>query len=237
MGKKRIKIQQGGPYEVDADIPLTSAAIETDEVGTSERWRTVKHYEDHLTAPDEADEPYYLCRCGHSNNKPYCDGSHKTVGFEGTEYADKDAAYLDGCRIYQGGGVDLLDNVSFCASMRFCDRGIGAWQAAIDSDDPANKDLAIEEANNCASGRLTAVGKDMVRIEPELAPEVSPVEDTAAGQRGPLWVKGGIELIGADGKSYEVRNRMTLCRCGASKNMPFCDVSHMGRPHMQGFDE
>ena len=30
----------------------------------------------------------------------------------------------------------------------------------------------------------------------------------------------------ADGKTYEIRNRMTLCRCGRSDNKPFCNGSH-----------
>jgi CDGSH-type Zn-finger protein len=41
-----------------------------------------------------------------------------------------------------------------------------------------------------------------------------------------LWVRGGIPVISADGFAYEVRNRVTLCRCGASANKPFCDGSH-----------
>jgi CDGSH-type Zn-finger protein len=35
-----------------------------------------------------------------------------------------------------------------------------------------------------------------------------------------------VQVIGADGFAYEVRNRVTLCRCGASRNKPFCDGSH-----------
>ena len=27
-------------------------------------------------------EELYLCRCGHSNNKPYCDGQHKKINFQ-----------------------------------------------------------------------------------------------------------------------------------------------------------
>ena len=49
-----------------------------------------------------------------------------------------------------------------------------------------------------------------------------PVEDCS----GPIWLRGGISLMSADGYRYEVRNRMTICRCGASKNKPFCDGSH-----------
>ena len=57
-------------------------------------------------------------------------------------------------------------------------------------------------------------------VEPELAPEVGVVDD------GPLFVTGRVPVTLADGTAYEVRARMTLCRCGGSKNKPFCDGTH-----------
>jgi hypothetical protein len=46
-------------------------------------------------------------------------------------------------------------------------------------------------------------------------------------KHGLLWVRGGIPVVSADGKPYTVRNRLTLCRCGKSRNKPFCDGSHV----------
>ena len=41
-----------------------------------------------LTAPDgrviEHPDPMTICRCGHSSNKPFCDGAHATIDFDGT---------------------------------------------------------------------------------------------------------------------------------------------------------
>jgi CDGSH-type Zn-finger protein len=44
---------------------------------------------------------------------------------------------------------------------------------------------------------------------------------------GPIWVKDNIDIISSDGKLYEKRNRITLCRCGKSNNKPFCDGVHV----------
>ena len=65
-----------------------------------------------------------------------------------------------------------------------------------------------------------------VALEPRFEPSIGLVQDTARQISGPLWVRGGIPVVGADGVTYEIRNRVTLCRCGASSNKPFCDGSH-----------
>ena len=63
-------------------------------------------------------------------------------------------------------------------------------------------------------------------IEPNLEKSIGAIEDPAIGTFGPLWIRGGIPIYSADDKLYEVRNRVTLCRCGKSTNKPFCDSSH-----------
>ena len=54
------------------------------------------------------------------------------------------------------------------------------------------------------------------------------MSDTVIEERedGPLIVKGGESLVDGDGKAFEVKPVMALCRCGQSKNKPFCDGSH-----------
>ncbi len=61
----------------------------------------------------------------------------------------------------------------------------------------------------------------------EFEPSIWLIEDPSLGVSGALWVRGGIPVVSADGTPYEVRNRVTLCRWGQSKNKPFCDGSHI----------
>jgi CDGSH-type Zn-finger protein len=62
---------------------------------------------------------------------------------------------------------------------------------------------------------------------PEFEPSIVLVDDPHKGVSGPIWVRGRIIIEAADGTTYEVRNRVTLCRYGKSMNKPFCDGSHL----------
>ncbi|QKG85389.1 CDGSH iron-sulfur domain-containing protein [Kroppenstedtia pulmonis] len=44
--------------------------------------------------------------------------------------------------------------------------------------------------------------------------------------RGPLIVRGNVELVDADGNQFETKKQFALCRCGLSHNKPFCDGAH-----------
>lgn len=46
---------------------------------------------------------------------------------------------------------------------------------------------------------------------------------------GPLAVKGETELLDGDGKTMKVESELYLCRCGLSKNKPYCDGAHQGK--------
>lgn len=63
-------------------------------------------------------------------------------------------------------------------------------------------------------------------FEFRFAPSLGLIEDPAIGSSGGLWVRGGIPVRREDGRTYEIRNRTVLCRCGKSANKPYCDGTH-----------
>lgn len=217
-GKMSVTVTQNGPYMVAGGVRLSEQVIATGADGSSEAWI-------------ERDLPpagprYALCRCGHSNKKPFCDGTHTRIGFDGTEVADR-APFLGQAKTFDGPSLALLDVEGLCAFARFCDPNGQVWSQVADSDDPGTRATFIRQVQNCPSGRLVVWDKQRgAALEPELAPSIGLIEDPAESCSGPIWLRGSIALIAADGAEYEVRNRVTLCRCGESKNKPFCDGAH-----------
>lgn len=218
--KSRIKVTRNGPYIVSGGVPLSEQTIAVDSDGQCHGWRQTREY------PPQ--ENYALCRCGRSGNKPFCDGTHARIGFDGSEAASREL-YLARAERTEGLGLDLTDAGELCAGARFCHRDGGIWRLAKRSVDPDARMIAIEEAGDCPSGRLVVWDKEGKPIEPGFAPSIALVQDPQAGVSGPIWVRGGIPIESAGGATYEVRNRVTLCRCGKSSNKPFCDGRHLKR--------
>jgi CDGSH-type Zn-finger protein len=213
----KIKVIRNGPYIVTGGVPLSKQIVVHDEEGYAHDWREGEKY------PLQA--KYSLCRCGESKNMPFCDGTHSKVGFDGTETASRELFVKQAEKI-DGPALTLYDLEELCAVVGFCDRAGGIWNLIEQSDEPEAKRIAIEETINCPAGRLVVCDKNGKEIEPEYEPSIGLVEDPQAGMNGPIWVRGGILIEAADGSTYELRNRVTLCSCGRSINKPFCDGGH-----------
>jgi CDGSH-type Zn-finger protein len=217
--KQQIKITKNGPYLVSGGIPLSKQILVCDRNNEPTGWREGE------TFPEK--DSYTLCRCGGSHTGPFCDGTHLKNDFNGTETASR-VPYLERADWTEGPGIRLSDALGFCSHARFCVRGRGIWETVEESADPQARSTAIRTAADCHSGRLVIWDrKSGEPIEPAFEKTIGLVESPGSGDEGPLWVRGGIPVISSDGFVYEVRNRVTLCRCGRSHNKPFCDGNHL----------
>jgi CDGSH-type Zn-finger protein/uncharacterized Fe-S cluster protein YjdI len=128
---------------------------------------------------------------------------------------------VDGVEYIEGRDLTLIYEGKKCIHARFCVTGApkvflanvkGPWI----SPDAIEGDRLVEIAHVCPSGAIRYRRKD--GKHDETAPQVNL---TAIREAGPYAVRGDIRLNGEP-----IGFRATLCRCGASKNKPFCDGSH-----------
>jgi CDGSH-type Zn-finger protein len=208
-----IRVEPGGPYRVSGSVPLSRTRRVEDALGDPVRWAPLE--------PLATGKRYALCRCGHSSTKPFCDDSHLSVEWDGTEVADR-GPRADRATTYPGDGMVMTDDRSICSHAGFCrNRITTVWRMIEETSDPVVRERLEATIDRCPSGALDrAADAEAPPAEPPFEPGI------AVSQDGPLWVRGGIEVRSDDGSTYEVRNRITLCRCGRSRNKPFCDGSH-----------
>lgn len=197
-----IRVTRDGPYRIEGPVSVTDASGRVVcEGGTR-----------------------HLCRCGGSRHKPLCDGTHGINGFVGTETAGHDRIE-DRRTTVPGRGITIYDDRSRCAHIGRCTDGLAAvfrlrQEPWIDATGAPAEEVA-EVVARCPSGALAyALGIDSDPVEEQASPAIVALPDAS------LQVRGDVQVVSADGEPYERRARQTLCRCGHSKNKPFCDGAH-----------
>ena len=126
---------------------------------------------------------------------------------------------------YDGAQADVHWDGRLCIHIGECGRApndlfVGGRQPWCQPDQ-ASPDEVAEVVKRCPTGALTYLRKDGGEVEAADAENVVSVM-----YNGPLYVRGDLEVEGASGDMSGVRFRAALCRCGQSKNKPFCDNSH-----------
>jgi CDGSH-type Zn-finger protein len=210
---KRIEVQADGPYVVIGEVRLVEMAPVHTFNGEPIEWHTLREIGD-------LPRPLELCRCGASDRRPFCDRVHCATGEDAAETASRDSFRMR-ARIYTYGAEMLGDDKPLCMDAGFCGtRTTTVLRLFTGEDDQSRRGEMQGMVWRCPSGRLVLYGPNGEPEEPNLPQEIAVLPG------GPLWVRGGIPIVAADGTLWEPRNRVTLCRCGASANKPFCDKSH-----------
>lgn len=210
-----IAAEVDGPFCVRGPIPIRRITPVYSEHGEPMTWRVVERFETKPLA--------FLCRCGASRRKPFCDSSHTALMFEGRDGAPT-SSYEERARTFSVPGLIVRDDRLLCEHAGFCGtRSETIWQLLADerTSDSVVRAQVITMVERCPSGALTfRIDPDDEDLEPELPAAIGVIED------GPLFVTGNVPVRRADGTLMETRNRVTLCRCGASEIKPLCDGSH-----------
>ncbi|MGB6600108.1 MAG: ferritin-like domain-containing protein [Candidatus Cybelea sp.] len=162
-----------------------------------------------------------LCRCGGSSIKPYCDGTHARIGFTSAKAPDRTPDRLDR---YEAEAIVVLDNRGTCCHFGNCtDHLPSVFHSKGEpfvTPQGASPETIVEIVRACPSGALGYV-KDGVAYEGEpREPEIYVAENAS------YYVRGSIELEGEPLNKGASREHYALCRCGHSKNKPFCDGTH-----------
>ncbi len=173
------------------------------------------------------DDSYiYACRCGKSKNKPFCDGTHLKVNFNGKR-EKKELTREERIRRYMGDGFTILDDRSLCRHAGLCD-GYHPEIYDIDKHPWIHPASASEEENlnavsNCPSSALAFEKNGKVKTD------FFKENKAIVTKNGPIHIQGKVEIVDDQNSKDELndaKDHYALCRCGSSKNKPFCDGTH-----------
>ena len=175
-------------------------------------FESIKHGDKETEAKGEA----YLCRCGESSNPPFCDGTHSKINFSGSNQLEEQREI----RVWEGKTIQTFFNSNLCMHAKYCKPLKDLRKKELDGDASAAEEIAKVTAT-CPSGALTY---QMKEGKNEVPFESTGTIDVVEG--GEVRIQASFEGEGVALQEKQPENRLTLCRCGLSKNKPFCDSSH-----------
>jgi CDGSH-type Zn-finger protein len=164
-------------------------------------------------------ESLFLCRCGASKNKPYCDGSHGPAKFSGERVRKREEPVSE----FAGKEITVVDDFSLCAHAGECVNGAPETfftkeaGRRVSHPDATPADQVIATIRRCPSGSL------LYKLAGKRVDDFFTETDVRAEKDGPYHVHRA-KLVGDARPATE--DHYTLCRCGASLNKPFCDGTH-----------
>ncbi len=186
---------------------------------------------DHLGTETKPAPQLALCRCGQSALKPMCDGSHARIGFTDAKDPKRVADHRD---TYPGQQATIFDNRGICQHSGLCtDRLANVFRTNAEpfvAPSGGRLDEVIRAVRDCPSGALSYALDD---VEARTQVDWDGVRPTAieVTRDGPYRITGQLALADAAGQpepqgAGASREHYALCRCGQSRNKPFCSGMH-----------
>ncbi len=166
----------------------------------------------------EPGKDVFVCRCGRSENAPFCDGSHSRTGF----VAEAPAGAQKDIRVWEGKTLRTFFNPNACMHVFYCKplKELRARELAGDTEAAAEIARVVQ---SCPSGALSYESTE--DITPPTSAHAAVIDIIEGGE---VRIQCDFE-INAELQERQASDRATLCRCGMSKNKPWCDGRHKKR--------
>lgn len=231
-GAKASEAKAAGFRALQADLPVSIKASFNGPYLVTNAQRV----ENWLGEPIPTRPQLALCRCGGSRIKPLCDGTHARIGFTGAKEPDRVADHRES---YEGNAITVFDNRGICAHSGLCTDSLAKAfrlrQEPFVDPDGAPVEAIIRAVRACPSGALGyAIAPPEGPSGPAArvrGPDPARPGTILVSRNGPYRVTGGIPVTDPDGRPEAgdpgtTREHYSLCRCGQSKNKPFCSGAH-----------
>jgi uncharacterized Fe-S cluster protein YjdI len=134
----------------------------------------------------------------------------------------------DETKKYSNGEITVVWKPSICIHSAICFKGLppvfNPRKRPWVTIEGADSDRIISQVQQCPSGALSFFYNNEQEQESQTIEAETKLE---AQPNGPLLVYGNVLIKDARGHEIRKHNVTAFCRCGQSKNKPFCDGSHI----------